>query len=126
MLVGKCFRVGAAAAGVAITACAAEAADFYGGGGCNGGCGDKDGGAAYAPPLFLWQGVDAGAFAGAAWSSIQPADNVIILTGSGTVSVGSLSSTGLIDACNSATIFSMADLCTAWRPSLAGSTMAQA
>ena len=95
MLVGKFIRVCAAAAGVAITACAAEAADFYGGG-CNGGCGYKDGGAAYAPPLFLWQGVYAGAFAGAAWSSIQAADNVIILTGSGIVPVGSLSSTGLM------------------------------
>ena len=96
MLVGKYFRACAAAAGVAIAACAAEAADFYGGGGCNGGCGYKDGGAAYAPPLFLWQGVYAGAFAGAAWSSIQAADNVIILTGSGIVPVGSLSSTGLM------------------------------
>ena len=96
MLVGKVFRVCAAAAGVAITACAAEAADFYGGGGCNGGCGYKDGGAMYAPPFFLWQGVYAGGFAGAAWSSIQAADNVIILTGSGIVPVGSLSSTGLM------------------------------
>ena len=96
MLVGKFFRVCAAAAGVAIAACAAEAADLYGGGGCNGGCGYKDGGAVYAPPLFLWQGVYACGFAGAAWSSIEAADNLIILTSSGVTRAGSLNSTGLM------------------------------
>ena len=96
MLVGKSFRVCAAAAGVAITACAAGAADFYGGGGCNGGCGYKDGGAVYAPPFFLWQGYYAGGFAGVAWSSIEAADNLIILTSSGIARAGSLSSTGLM------------------------------
>jgi outer membrane immunogenic protein len=96
MLVGKFFRVCAAVAGVAIAACAAEAADFYGGGGCNGGCGYKDGGAVYAPPFFLWQGIYAGGFAGVAWSSIQAADNLIILTSSGIARAGPLSSTGLM------------------------------
>ena len=48
-----------------------------------GDAGYKDGGAVYAPPFFLWQGVYAGGFAGVAWSSIEAADNLIILTSSG-------------------------------------------
>ncbi len=98
MLVGKYFRACAAAAGVAITVCAAQAADFYNGGygGYSGGCGYKDAGACAAPPFFLWQGVYAGGFGGVAWSSIQAADNVIVLTSSGIVPVGPLSSTGLM------------------------------
>ena len=98
MLVGKFFRVCAAAAGVAITACAAEAADFYGGGyaGYSGACGYKDAPACAAPPFFLWQGVYAGGFAGVAWSSIQAADNLIILTSTGITRPGPLSSTGVM------------------------------
>ncbi len=96
MLVGKFLRACAAAAGVTITACAAQAADLPGGyGGCNGGgCGYKEE-AAYVPPFF-WQGVYVGGFAGVAWSSVQAADNVIILTSSGVVPVGPLSGTGLM------------------------------
>ena len=92
MLVGKFFRACAAAAGVAIAACAAQAADLPGYyGGCNGGCG-----AAYIPPPFFWQGGYVGGFGGVAWSSIQAADNLIILTNSGVVQVGPLSSTGVM------------------------------
>jgi len=92
MLVEKFFRACAAAAGVAIAACAAQAADLPGYyGGCNGGCG-----AAYIPPPFFWQGVYAGGFGGVAWSSIQAADNLIVLTSSGVVQVGPLSSTGVM------------------------------
>lgn len=98
MLVGKYFRACVTAAGVAVGACAAEAADFYNGGygGYSGGCGYKDAAACAPPPLFLWEGYYAGGFAGAAWSSIHAADNVIVLTSSGIVPVDPLSSTGLM------------------------------
>ncbi len=98
MLVGKFIRACAVAAGVSMVACAAEAADFYGAspGGCNGGgCGYKDV-PVYAQPFFLWQGAYIGGFAGIAWSSIEAANNVIVLTSSGVVPVGPLSSTGLM------------------------------
>ncbi|MGO9486361.1 MAG: outer membrane protein [Rhodomicrobium sp.] len=86
MSVGKFFHACAVAAGLTIGACAAEAADLPGG--------YKDA-PVFVPPFF-WQGVYAGGFAGIAWADIQAADDLIILTSSGIVPVGPLSSTGFM------------------------------
>ncbi len=95
MLVGKFVRLCAAAAGVTIAACAAHAADLYGGNGCGyGGCGYKDEPVYIPPPPPLWQGFYIGGFAGVAWSSAETSGDIIILTSSGIVPVSTLNSSG--------------------------------
>jgi outer membrane immunogenic protein len=75
-----------AALGVIAVSNPAQAADLYGG--------YKDQ-PVYAQAL-PWQGFYAGFYAGGAWSSVEPASNVLILGGSGTVPVGTLNSSGFL------------------------------
>jgi outer membrane immunogenic protein len=82
MSVAKLVRTGAAALGVLIMAKAVLAADFYGGGykdqaGYPPPNGYKDQ-VGYIPPP-IWQGFYFGGNIGGAWSSIEPASNVVFL-----------------------------------------------
>jgi opacity protein-like surface antigen len=86
MSVAKFVQCCAAALGVIAVSNPAQPADIYGG--------YKDE-AVYVQAL-PWQGFYAGFYAGGAWSSVEPANNVLILGGSGTVPVGSLNSSGFL------------------------------
>jgi opacity protein-like surface antigen len=85
MSVAKFVRCCAAALSVIAAPCAAQAADLYGG--------YKDQ-PAY-PILPYWQGFYIGGYAGGAWSSIEPAHNVVIFGGGGTVPIGTINTSGL-------------------------------
>jgi opacity protein-like surface antigen len=78
-----------AALGVIAVSNPAQAADVYGSY-----AGYKDA-PVYVQPL-PWQGFYAGLYAGGAWSSVEPANNVLILGGSGAVPLGTLNSSGFL------------------------------
>ena len=86
MSVGK--LVSAATLGVLVAFGTAQGADLYGGYG-----GYKD-----EPPVraFTWQGFYLGAYWGWAWSSIDAANNAVLLTNQGSMPFGSPSSSGLL------------------------------
>ncbi|MGO9174201.1 MAG: outer membrane protein [Rhodomicrobium sp.] len=88
MSVGKYIRVCAAALGVLFVTGTAQAADIYGG---YGGYKDQP---AYVP-LPLWQGFYIGGSVGWASSSVNAANNAILLDSSGTVPFSSLSASGV-------------------------------
>src|SRR5208282_2591912 len=91
MLVSKCVRSCAVTFGVMIIANAAQAADYYANTGNYGGYKDPPA----AAPQPSWQGLYFGASAGWAWTSVDAANNVLILSNNGTVPFGSPGSTGL-------------------------------
>jgi outer membrane immunogenic protein len=84
MSVAKFVRCCAAALGTIALSHPAKAADLYGG--------YKDV-PVYAQPL-PWQGFYAGGFLGGAWNSIEPASNVVILGGGGTIPIGTINDSG--------------------------------
>jgi outer membrane immunogenic protein len=86
MSVVKFVRAGAALLSAILLPLSTQAADLYGG--------YKEP-PAYGP-LPLWQGFYLGANIGAGWSSIDPASNVVLLGGGGSIPIGSLSSSGLL------------------------------
>jgi outer membrane immunogenic protein len=86
MSVAKFVQYCAAALSVISAPCAAQAADFYGG--------YKDQ-PVYVQPL-PWQGFYLGGYLGGAWSSIEPANNVVILGGGGTIPIRSINNSGFI------------------------------
>jgi opacity protein-like surface antigen len=88
MSVGKFIRVCAAALGVLFVTGTAQAADIYGG---YGGYKDEP---AYVP-LPSWQGFYIGGFAGWAWTSVEAANNAILLGSSGSVSLNSLTASSI-------------------------------
>jgi outer membrane immunogenic protein len=90
MSVAKFVQSCVAALGVMALSNPAQAADIYGGYGYGG---YKD--QVYVQPL-PWQGFYAGLHAGGAWSSVEPASNVLILGNSGTIPVGTLKSSGFL------------------------------
>jgi len=90
MLVRKCVRSCAVSIGVMIIANSAQAADYYANTGNYGGYKDIPA----AAPQPSWQGYYFGASAGWAWSSIDAANNVVILSNNGTVPFSSPGTTG--------------------------------
>ncbi len=91
MLVSKCVRSCAATFGVMIIANAAQAADYYANTGSYGGYKDLPA----AAPQPSWQGFYFGASAGWSWTSVNAANNVLILTNDGTVPFSSPGSDGI-------------------------------
>jgi outer membrane immunogenic protein len=85
MSVAKFVRICAVALSGMLVGLPAEAADIYGG--------YKDG-PAYVP-LPLWQGFYVGAHLGGEWSNMNPAENVLLLSGGGSIPVSSFSNSGL-------------------------------
>lgn len=92
MSVGKYVRLCAATVGVMVVSGTAQAANLYGPNRGYGGYKDEP---VYAPQP-LWQGFYIGANAGLAWSTIDAADNVLVLSGSGSVPFSSLNNSRLI------------------------------
>jgi outer membrane immunogenic protein len=86
MSVAKFVRICAAALGVTLMAMPAKSADIYGGG-------YRDG--PIYVPVPLWQGFYAGGHIGGAWSTINPAENVLFLNGGGSIPVSSFSNSGI-------------------------------
>ncbi len=74
----------AAAFGAVAWGAAAQAADIYGGNGGNGGYGGYKDDPAFVPAPS-WRGYYIGGNAGWAWSSIDAANNAVILSNNGTV-----------------------------------------
>ncbi|MGO8952311.1 MAG: outer membrane protein [Rhodomicrobium sp.] len=89
MSVGKFVRFCAATLGVMFVTGTAQAADLYGGG--YGGYKDEP---VYAP-LPLWQGFYIGGSAGWAWTSVDAANNAILLGSSGSIPFNSLSASSV-------------------------------
>jgi len=86
MSVAKSVQCCAAALGFMVASHPAQGADLYGG--------YKDY-PYYVQPL-TWQGFYVGGFLGGAWSSIEPAHNVVILGSGGTVPVGTINTSGFL------------------------------
>ncbi len=86
MSVGMFVRFGAATLGALVLANTAEAADLYGG--------YKDPPGAIGAPA--WQGFYVGGYAGWAWSSIDAANNAVLLTNQGSVPFGSSGADGFL------------------------------
>jgi outer membrane immunogenic protein len=93
MLVGKCVRSCGAALFATMIASPAPAADYYSSSTGNYG-GYKDLPAKAPEPS--WQGLYLGVSGGWAWSSINAANNVLILTNNGTLPFSSPSASGLL------------------------------
>ncbi len=91
MLVSKCVRSCAVTFGAMIIANAAQAADYNANTGNYGGYKDLPASA----PQPSWQGFYFGASAGWAWTSVDAASNVLILSNNGVVPFGSPGTTGL-------------------------------
>ncbi len=91
MLVSRCVRSCAVTFGVMIIASAAQAADYYANTGNYGGYKDP----AAAAPQPSWQGFYFGASAGWSWTTVDAANNVLILSNNGTVPFGSPGTNGL-------------------------------
>jgi opacity protein-like surface antigen len=89
MSVAKFVQRCTAALGIVAVSNPAQAADIYG---SYAGYKDQP---CCAQPL-LWQGFYAGFYAGGAWSTVEPANNVVILGGSGTIPISSLNSSGFL------------------------------
>jgi opacity protein-like surface antigen len=87
-----------AALGIISASYPAQAADYYGGYRDQpysyGGYKDQAY-PAYCCPV-PWQGFYAGGYLGGAWSSVEPASNMVILGGSGIVPVGNLNTSGFL------------------------------
>jgi opacity protein-like surface antigen len=100
MSVAKFVQCCAAVLGVIAASHPAQAADYYGGYRDQYG-GYKDQpyyGQAYPAHCcaLAWQGFYVGGNVGGAWSSVEPASNVVVLGGSGIVPVGNLSTSGFL------------------------------
>jgi opacity protein-like surface antigen len=86
MSVSKFVRTCAAAVSAMLLAHPVQAADIYGGG-------YKDG--PIYVPVPLWQGFYAGGHLGGEWSTINPAENTLLLGSSGSIPVSSFSNSGV-------------------------------
>ncbi len=98
MLVGKRVRSCAALFGIAIAASPALAADYYGNTGNYGGYKDAPGAQPPAPPppQPTWQGAYLGATFGWSWTTINAADNDVIITNKGSVPFAHPGTDGMI------------------------------
>jgi opacity protein-like surface antigen len=85
MSVVKFVRRFAAVLGAVAALHPVQAADIYGG--------YKD--QPYYVPIPPWQGFYAGGHFGGAWSSIEPASNVVILGGGGAIPIGTIDNSGV-------------------------------
>ena len=88
MSVGKFVRFSAATLGVLAVLNSARAADLYGG--------YKDQPPPASVPTPAWEGFYIGGYGGWAWSSINAANNAVILTNQGSVPFGNSGSNGFL------------------------------
>ncbi len=86
MSVAKFVRICAAALSATLTGLPAQAADVYNGG-------YKDG--PVFIPIPLWQGFYAGGHLGGAWSTVNPAENILLLDSGGSFPVSTFSNSGI-------------------------------
>ena len=86
MSVAKFVHAATAALGILFASHAAHAADLYGG--------YKD--EPVYVPVLPWQGLYIGGNIGGSWASLQPASNVLLLGGGGSIPVGTVDSSGFL------------------------------
>jgi outer membrane immunogenic protein len=86
MSVAKFVHAAAAALGVLFASHAAQAADLYGG--------YKD--EPVYVPVLPWQGFYIGGYLGGGWDSLEPASNVVLLGGGGSIPVGTINNSGFL------------------------------